>query len=458
MPVVTVVCLAVCFLLASLPLYRRCDGQLLLSVDNIFIVAFEFLFVVLFPCVFLYARYSGTTRIYTANYIALYGIGEMTWYYIIAFAFLLALVIGYRLLGRHTGFADIMPSKEERKHPTRLSTAFTLAALGLFLVGIVADILYMWAYGGYIEYMKYSSDVRSGINNFVNPWSFMMPLRDCIPFASLLFLSQINRKNKHIFVPLFLVAFIHACMVYYSNRGRLPFALYFMVLAMFLFFRLFRFTTVTRRLLVGGGGISVAFLVLLVVLGNVLSRSNTTNIVTMLCEETAFFFANPKVLFDNVFSYRFFFDYLTYPLYLLPSSLWRRIVPDTASDMLTIFIDGSKKGENGVYGEAPVDMITLAYYQLNIAGVIVVALAWGMLFAFIYKRLGRLTHKPSALMLGMYLLLELALRSIFYCDSYGIVQRMLPFIGFTLLYVCIRRILRVAKKRSPDGWLAALDV
>lgn len=451
-----ILCLAVCFFILSMPLYRRCDGKLVLSVDNILLVAFDFLFVALFPCVFFYARYSGTTRIYLANYVSLYSVGELTWYYIIAFAFLLALTLGYRLIGRDTGFHDIMPPKK-KDEPQRLSTAFTLAAFALFVVGIFADILYMWEYGGYIEYMKYSSDVRSGINNFVNPWSFMMPLRDCIPVASLLFFSQINRKNKHIFIPLFLVAALHACMVYYSNKGRLAFVLYFMVLALFLFFRIFRFTTVNRRLIIGVGGIAVAFLVLLVVLGNVLSRNSTSNIIRMIAEETAFFFANPKVLFDNVFSYRFFFDYITYPLYLLPSSLWRSIVPETASDLLTIFIDGSKKGENGVYGEAPVDMITLAYYQLNIVGVVLVALAWGLLFAFIYKRLGRLEHKASALMLGMYLLVELVLRSILYCDSYNVVQRLLPFIGFVILYTIISILLKYIKKRAPKGRIASLS-
>ncbi len=445
------VCLALCFFILSIPLYRRKCGQIILSIDNIFLLAFDFLFCILFPCVFFYAKNGESARDYLANYVALYTVNEMTWYYIIAFVFLLFLCIGYRKVsGTDDGFADIMPPPLKQE-PQPLGTTFVLATFALLLVGIVADALYMDAYGGYVEYMKHAASIRNGTSDFDNPWSFLLPLRDCIPVSALLLFSQIDRKNAYIFLPTFLLAFAHGCMVYYSNKGRLTFILYFMIIMLFLFFRICRFTTANRRLLIGTGCIGAAFLGLIVILGEALSRNTTGSIIRILAEETAFFFANPKVLFDNVFSYRFFFDFISYPLYFLPSSIWRRWIPETASDMLTIFIDGSKKGENGVYGEAPVDMITLAYFQGNIIGIVLVALFWGALFAFLYKRLSRLQHKSSALMVCMYLLIELMLRSVLYCDSYNIVQRLLPMIGFAILYVCIGTCMKFWQKRKTPS-------
>lgn len=425
--------LALCYFLLCLPLIRFKKGQIVISVDNILVAAFAFLFSILFPFVYGYALWGDSTRDYLTDYISKYEPLELCWYYLVSYVFMFCLVLVYRRLSGGSCISDVM------KKPLRMSSAshaFMIAAILLWLIGVASDVLYIWEYGGYATYMEYSDEIRSGASDFNNPFSFLMPFRDCVPLASMFFFSLISRKRP-LMLPLFLVAFAHAVLIYISNRGRLGFVLFLVIFPMYYILRHFRLKVVNRRtLLIGIGGV-VVMLLLLVSIGNLMSRNTSNGALALLAEETSFFFANFKVILDNDIDFRFFYDLISYPIYLLPSSIWRTFNPNTVSDFMTIMIDGNKKGEGGVYGEAPIDSIGLAYFQLGILGVIICAVVWGVLLALIFRGAKRIRHLNSSLMVHTYLTVSLVLRSILYCDSYNVVQRMFPFVIFVILYLFI---------------------
>lgn len=70
------------------------------------------------------------------------------------------------------------------------------------------------------------------------------------------------------------------------------------------------------------------------------------------------------------------------PLHLLPSSLTSGLF-ETASQANTKLIQGNIKGEGGVTGGIPVDILTLSIMQLNVFGVVFT----GALFGWFLKRL-----------------------------------------------------------------------
>lgn len=428
-----VLVLAVSYLLMCVPLLRFKKGEIVISLDNILVAAFAFLFSILFPFVYGYALWGDTTRDYLVDYIAKYEPLQLCWYYLVSYVFMLCMVLVYRRLSGGRCIADVL-NKPQRM--TSASQAFMIAAILLWVIGVVSDVLYIWEYGGYATYMEYSDEIRSGASDFDNPFSFLMPFRDCVPLASMFFFSLISRKRP-LMLPLFLVAFSHAVLIYISNRGRLGFVLFLIIFPVYFLIHHFRLKVVNRRTLLVCVGGAVVLLLLLVGIGNLLSRNTTNGVFSLLAEETSFFFANFKVILDNDIDFRFFYDLITYPIFLLPSSIWRTFNPNTVSDLMTIMIDGSKKGEGGVYGEAPIDSIGLAYFQLGFLGVIVCAVVWGALIALIFRGAKHIRHLNSSLMVHTYLTVSLVLRSILYCDSYNVVQRMFPFIIFVVLYLFI---------------------
>lgn len=428
-----VLVLAVSYLLMCVPLLRFKKGQVIISIDNILVAAFAFLFSILFPFVYGYALWGDSTRDYLVDYIAKYEPLQLCWYYLVSYVFMFCMVLVYRRLSGGRCIADVL-NKPQRM--TSASQAFMIAAVLLWIIGVASDVLYIWEYGGYATYMEYADALRSGTSDFDNPFSFLMPFRNCVPLASMFFFSLISRKRP-LMLPLFLVAFAHAVLIHVSNRGRLGLVLFLIIFPVYFLIHRFRPMVVNRRMLLLCVGSVVVLLLLLVGVGNLMSRNTSNGVLALLAEETSFFFANFKVILDNDIDFRFFYDLISYPIYLLPSSIWKLFNLDTVSDLMTIMIDGSKKGEGGVYGEAPIDSIGLAYFQLGILGVIICAVVWGVLLALIFRGAKHIRHPNSSLMVHTYLTFSLVLRSILYCDCYNVVQRMFPFIIFVVLYLFI---------------------
>ncbi len=425
-----IILLALLFLIFCFMLLRKASGKVLISIDNIIILFFGLVFGVLFPFDYIYSTHYPNSRDYL-TIISNYSPGECLVYYALITLFLFVFIYVLR---------RTMKNKKMSKEASSGSKRFVQATYIVFFIGVASEFLYLRAYGGYLNYLNYSAFIRSGTNDFYNPFSFLIVFRNCIILSSIFFFSMIKKTNKKIsFLSLFffIASFSYSLLIFYSNKGRLSFVLYILIFPIFLIGKYKQNKYIDLKTILSFGIVGVAFLGLIVFLGNIMSRNSTTGFVDTLAEESSFVFANFKTILNNEPNYRLFVDIILYPIFVLPSSIWRGIMPNTASDVMTILISGSKKGTNGVYGESPIDLISLSYIQLNVVGVLVCSVVFALFAAWIFRKIKIIKNENINLMITIYVTINLIIRSVFYGDSYNIVQRAFPLIVFAIVYWAI---------------------
>ena len=428
-------------------LLRRKDGVLLLTIDNLIILVLGVFFGVVFPITYFYSldHRSNAFLAIISNYTAL----DLIQYYLCVFLFLLFFAPVFRRTVRHRGVLISNNMESEMMN----SSQFYFSTVLLFLIGVVADFLYCRAYGGYIGYLEYASYVRSGITDLVyNRWSFLIAFRDCIVVSSYMFFAQIRNNGKILLdrVLLFAISFVLSCMVLFANKGRLSFLIYFSIFIVAYILKEQKGTYIRLRIaklskmcvwgLIGVIGFWY--------ISNQMGRSDGSELLDTLFKEVSFVFSNFKTLIDNMEfdDARLFVDIISYPLYLLPSRFWRVILPNTASDIITIFIFGSKKGVGDVYGEVPIDSISIGYIQFGLIGVAVFGLFFGYFIAKLFNIVSEISNNKIRNILVIYITIDIAIRSIFYADSYSVVQRIFSLVVFGLIYWCIGLISKKNKK------------
>lgn len=424
-------------LLLAYILLRRSPKGILLSVDNVIIFGVAFLWGVIFPIIYFYSLTNQNNEylIIISNYDAL----ELCLYYICIYVFLFFFVKTFRLVSNkqqcnlsiiEDDIVELVDDKSARLY---------IATILLFVVGVISDFLYCQAYGGYLEYLEYSAFIRSGVTNIVNNrWSFLIVFRDCVTIASFLFFSQIKKNGKVQFgrFVFFVISFVYSLLILYANRGRLSFLIYIAVFVVTYWLNKEKIRFIKAKSITF---IIIAFLIFSVglsLISDFVDRASEFNVFDTLCNECAFVFANFKLLLSemDIEDARMFLDIISYPLFLLPSSFWRKIMPDTASDFMTILVSGNKKGQGGVFGETPIDAISIGYLQFGIIGVCIFAIFFGFISAKLYNKISKISNIKARGILEVYVMIDVYLRSLVYADSYNIVQRCFSLVVFALLY------------------------
>lgn len=437
--IVIIVCLAFLLLILASHLLEKNEDGVLLSVSNVIIGGISFLWGMLFPIIYIYSLTNQNNEylVIISNYDAF----EMIKYYLCVDIFLIVFVKSFRIASnkQHIHIYSLFTKDDSVKLDYKKSDHLYNASILLFVVGMISDFLYCRAYGGYLGYIEYSAFIRSGVTNLVNnQWSFLIVFRDCVLISSYLFFSQL-KKNNHVQIGrivLFVISFAHSLLILYANRGRLSFLIYVavFVVAFWIDKNKIRYIKLNSVL-----SIITAFLIFVVGLSWIsgsMGRASDFDAWDTLCNEVSFCFANFKLLLNkmNINDARLFLDIVSYPLFLLPSSLWRNIMPDTASDFMTILVSGNKKGQGGVFGETPIDSISIGYLQFGVIGVSIFAVFFGVLFAKMYNLILKINSGKARAILAIYVIIEIFLRSLYYADSYNIVQRCFSLIVFALLY------------------------
>ena len=425
--VFTLISLSILNIIGSGMLLRRRDHRIVVNLDNIIIFAFIFIFSFLLPFDYFYACTHNATGRYLIV-LSDFQENEFLVYYILEYLFLFVLVNFFRKIYREHGENCCMTRN------CSLPCYFIFTVYMLMIIGIISDFLYLKAYGGYFNYLKYAGLIRSGVFVVDNPYSFLIAFRGFVVLSSILFLVLVDKRNvfHKIF---FLFSILYSLFILYSNKGRLSLILYVLVFPIYFIFKRKQWQTLNISTIIWSVVGLLVFLGFIQLCGQLLDRSTSANIFETIASESAFPFVNFKLLINNDIEYRFFSDIISYPIFILPSSIWSKIYPTVASDILTIYLNGSKKGSGGVFGEAPADILSLSYMQLNVLGVIVVAALSAIVIALVFKQLKKIKNDNLRIILKIYLIMYLVLQSIFYGDSYNIVQRMFPLFSFLLLYV-----------------------
>lgn len=429
---ITILAFAFFTIFLSLFLLKKERGKILLSIDNLFILFYSVTFGILFPINYFYSvSNKGRTTSYL-EIISGYTLTDVVYYYLLIILFIIIFIYSYRRVSsrfKNITNNDFNGSNSNKK-------AMYASAVLLFLIGLASDFLYLRAYGSYSNYLLYSGMLRSGVMVVNNPFSFLVAFRGCSAIASLVFLNRlIEQRSKTIpNLLLLLLSVFHTFLILYSNKGRLGLIMYILLIPILIYIRKRNVKYIDSKIVFGSLIIGVVFAFLIVGTGILLGRSSETDVFYMLVKETSFVFANFKAVLNKSPDYRYFSDIVAYPLYLLPSSIWRNIMPHTASDICTLVVSGAFKGSDGVYGESPCDLITFGFLQFNIFGVFICAVFFGTFFSYIVCKIKCSKLQSEKAWILVYLSAYLIIQTVFYADSYHIVQRLFPFVVFIILY------------------------
>lgn len=234
-----------------------------------------------------------------------------------------------------------------------------------------------------------------------------------------------------------LLSFSFSMFVLYTWVGRVAFVIYLVTIP--LGFSLYKNRSVFRlsRKVIFIATVGAAFIILV---DRLLQRSAGMGMVSLFTKELSFPIASFIVQFE-IGSFRWFSDVVASPLFLLPQRIWGNMFGvETASMVNTIAFSGVKKGESGLTGSVPVDLLTFAYMQASVFGVVVVGFTWGFLLSFARNIMCKIPIRSVRAVLEANMILNLVVLTVLYGDPLHIIQRnfylivCLPFLAMVLKY------------------------
>ena len=320
----------------------------------------------------------------------------------------------------------------------------------LLIVAVVMQWLYTRAYGGFLGLLEYSASIRSAIFTIANPLSFLQPFAGLALFSSFGFFGLWLSRRRGVAIALGLaLSFLFSLYILYAWRGRVAFLVYLatFTLGMLLFKR-----PRPLRLLTGGGLLMLAILVGAYYVSVWLNLKAADSLPEFLARELAFpfgsFFAQ-LATGDNLF--RGFVDFLFTPFFLLPSSWWSTWIEEI-SQVNTALILGAAKGEQGVTGGIPVDLLTLGLMQAHVFGIPVVGAMFGFLLRVVQRLIDRIPDSGVSAVFGAYAALKLAVLGVFYAQPALVVSGNFDFLVSALLIafaLCLPRIRWLPRRDTP---------
>ena len=430
MKILLTLTLAITYIIIMIFLLSKKDKKIELTLSNATVIVTMIIFGLVFPANYLLSLAGLSADIYIQNY-ELMEASDIAILYI--FATLASLF--FILVLKHSRSIKMFSRFDNGNN--RDSSRLLLTAIALLIIGLVSNQLYLSAYGGFSNYLNFNRLLRFGINVVDNNFSFLMPLRSCVVFSSFLFALLLKkRKKKIIAASLFVVSLIFSIMVLYSNLGRLSILLYVLLLLLALFYK-GKTKYVTYRSFIRIAVCSFLLVIALFFIGGILNRNDEGSLLAEFNSEITFPFQNLFVIRNKLstFDYRYFSDIAFFPVYLLPSSIWSvKMGIKTCSSIVTAAWWGAEKGSNGVYGEMPVDFVTLSYLQLGVVGAIIVPIILAFIYHKCFLLAGKIRDDALRMFIYLFLFINVGVYSVFYCDPYLIIQRNLPLMAFAVLY------------------------
>jgi len=354
-----------------------------------------------------------------------------------ALILLAGLWFGWLLGDRLRIFGTRTEATVPRYTKDRLAKAMWL----LLIVAFVMQWLYTRAYGGFSGLLDYSASIRSAIFTVENPLSFLQPFGGLALFSSFGFFGLWLSRRHGVAIALGLaLSFLFSLYILYAWRGRIAFLVYLATfnLGMLLFRR-----PRPLRLLTGGGLLMLAILVGAYSVSAWLNLNAADSLPEFLARELAFPFGSffgQLATGNNLF--RGFVDLLFTPFFLLPSSWWSTWIEDI-SQVNTALIMGAPKGEQGVTGSIPVDLLTLGLMQAHVFGIPIVGAMLGFLLRVVQRLIDRIPDPGVGAVFGAYAALKLAVLGVFYAQPALVVSGNSGFLVsalFIAVVLCMPRI------------------
>lgn len=286
----------------------------------------------------------------------------------------------------------------------------------LFTIAFVTQWLYTYAYGGFVGMLEYSSAIRSAVFDEVpaNFFSFLKPFGGFALLASFGFFGLwLHKPHSMVALVGLVLSFLFSIYLLYSWLGRIEFLVYLATFVLGIF--LYR-STRPLSVIVKGGVTMFLILIAAYFVSTWLELKSADNLSFFLARELSFPFGSFFAQLDSgEHLFRGFIDFLVSPMYLLPSSWWSGWF-ENVSQVNTRVIMGAPKGEQGVTGGIPVDLLTLGIMQASVFGVAIVGIMFGILLRVIQHLIDRLSHKGVRSVFEAYVALKVAVLGVFYAQ------------------------------------------
>lgn len=386
---------------------------------------------------------NGLNSVIWTNRIEWYDAISVSIYFAANILLLTAVVCGWTIAGRIKRQAvPVSYSINEIRELKKLYFMLKVGAWLLLAVAFISYVLYAKAYGGFGGLLYYAKVIRSGILLVNNPFSFLQRFGGFAFFASFIFYALLIDKNlkgkRKDCTAGFIISFCLSVFVLYSWDGRVAFMVYLLVFLLSpILYRNKSVIRLARKLAI----VLVFGLILIVVCDRLLNRSPVGISVTSLFVRELSFPSAAFITWLGKDSFRWFKDILIAPMYLLPSRIWRYMLGlDTASMLLTYDFWGANKGEAGVTGSVPVDLLTFSYMQAHIAGVVIVGLLVGAALYSLQQLQSKIPLESVRAVVSSDIILNLVILTVPYGEPYHILTRSFYLIGglILLFIICVR--------------------
>jgi hypothetical protein len=359
-------------------------------------------------------------------------------YSMCALLLLMGTGLGWMLINRHLRYRFTVFKSKARVLSVR---RWEVASWFLLVLAVFAQWLYTRAYGGFLDLLAYTEMIRAAIFPFHNPLSFLRPFGGLAFIAAFSFFGLWLSGRRKLGIALGLsFSFLFSLYVLYSFLGRLGFMIFVVTFPLGWLLSRRMYPLATLKL------VAVVFILILIGTYGVsvwLDIKRADDLSVFLAHELSFpfgsFFAQWHFKEHLLRGFR---DFLFAPLYLLPSSWWTNWVEDV-SQLNTALIMGAPKGEDGVTGGIPVDLITLGLMQLNVLGIPIVGMLFGALLRVLQHWLDRISLSGLRAMFEAYVALKIAVFGIFYAQPAQFVSGNFELIAGALVIVVFLRIPRI---------------
>lgn len=360
--------------------------------------------------------------------------------YNVSMFFLLNFVLSLSVFfGWHFSVSTTRKRRMEKKYkPQYIYKKLILTAWVSFLLAFIAYALYTRPYGGFIGILDYSRAIRSGVVGISNPFSFLKPFGSLAFFSSFIFFGAlIDKKQKFVQKKIillgFILSFLFSIYVLYQRQGRLSIVSFLVIFILALVLYNYKsILTFIRKII----GILISSILLIIVADFLLEQSGKElGIIELFAKELSFPFVSYIFQF-NYGEYNWFKDILIAPVFILPQRIWSGVFNiETTSSLNTLQILGARKGEAGVTGEIPIDMVTFGLMQGSILGIVVVGILFGYILHKISVRINLIPIKSIRSIIFATVVIKVVILSVFYGDPEQIISRNFDLITGLLLSI-----------------------
>lgn len=447
MVLVLAVMLSLITLLVGLVFFRYNNKGLILSIDNIFNLVYLMFYTIFFPFN-IYLSETIEKQAFT-NLLNEISVSDCVLYYIAIIMVLIGVNICFKLVRKDILLFNRVEVYSSDKQDKQIKSINKFSIVSILLGG-VSLYLFTSAYGGYFAFFEYAGALRSGIEIISNPFSIFSRLYKFSNFAFFLLFGitawcQLKLNNKIIMYILLIISFTLSIMNLSIGLGRVAFGFFFLNIIFAAIFYNNKTSYINFKFIIKISLTIFVIIMLIMIAGVFFSRNSIDNLLLKFCWEFTFVFNNfNNIINSNYEIYlRYFADLLIWPVYILPSSWYSAAFGNfSASDVTTLLATGYYKGDGGVTGEIPVDLVSICFMQFHYFGIVISACFWAYLGCLMLRWIDNyISPKMVSVPLKSYVLVEYFLMGIIYADPKHFLPSQIPLIAF-MLFVSVSKKIR----------------